>query len=115
MNGKPLQEPYVRGGDADGVHKAYDVKVPKERLFLLGDHRANSNDSRFFADDHGGTVAVSAVKGRVVKSLTAPFLLLVAMIAGTVSALVGLGLGIAALAERRRKAVPSVPPWPRRV
>ncbi|WP_445527294.1 signal peptidase I [Streptomyces cyslabdanicus] len=112
VNGKPLQEPYVKDGDADGAHKAYDVTVPKGRLFLLGDYRANSNDSRFFAADHGGTVPVSAVQGRVTRSHTALVLIVVGMLAGVVSVLVGLGLGIAALAVRRRKAVPPVPPAP---
>ncbi|MFF9124163.1 signal peptidase I [Streptomyces sp. NPDC014889] len=112
VNGKPLQEPYVKDGDADGAHKAYDVTVPEGRLFLLGDDRANSNDSRFFAADHGGTVPVSAVQGRVTESRTALVLILTGLLAGVVSFLVGLGLGIAALAGRRRKAVPPVPSWP---
>ncbi|WP_406459246.1 signal peptidase I [Streptomyces sp. NBC_01622] len=64
VNGKPLSEPYVELGDVDGVHKTYDVKVPKGRLFLLGDNRANAMDSRFFASDHDGTVAESAVRRR---------------------------------------------------
>ncbi|MFI9602564.1 signal peptidase I [Streptomyces sp. NPDC052043] len=112
VNGKPLQEPYVKDGDADGADKAYDVTVPKGRLFLLGDYRANANDSRFFAADHGGTVPVSAVQGRVTQSHSALVLIVVGMLAGVVSVLVGLGLGIAALAVRRRKAVPPVPPAP---
>ncbi|MFG2783278.1 hypothetical protein ACGFY7_36285 [Streptomyces prunicolor] len=31
VNGKPLAEPRVKQGDIDGVHKAYDVTVPKGR------------------------------------------------------------------------------------
>ncbi|MFI1167209.1 signal peptidase I [Streptomyces sp. NPDC020801] len=112
VNGRPLQEPYVKDGDADGAHKAYDVRVPQGRLFLLGDHRANSRDSRFFADDHGGTVPVSAVRGWVLGSRAVPFLIGAAVFAGAVAVLVGLGLGVGAVATRPRKAAPPVPPWP---
>jgi signal peptidase I len=112
VNGKPLTEPYVKDGDADGAHRAYDVTVPAGRLFLLGDHRANAHDSRFFADDHAGTVPVSAVRGRVMPSRTVPVLIEGAVPAGAVAVLVGTGLGIAAVAVRRKRRVPPAPPWP---
>ncbi|MGA5195640.1 signal peptidase I [Streptomyces exfoliatus] len=64
VNGEPLSEPYVNGGDPSGPAPAYDVVVPEGRLFLLGDHRANSNDSRYFLDDRSGTVAEGAVLAR---------------------------------------------------
>lgn len=112
VNGRPLAEPYVKDGDADGAHKAYDVTVPAGRLFLLGDHRANSRDSRFFTDDHGGTVPVSAVRGRILESPAVPALLGGAVLAGAVAVLVGIGLGIAWVVVRRRRRVPPVPPWP---
>ncbi|WTF06960.1 signal peptidase I [Streptomyces sp. NBC_01613] len=111
VNGKPLAEPYLSDGVADGMHRPYDVKVPKGRLFLLGDHRLDSRDSRFFADDHGGTVPVDAVRGRVSGDHTVPLLLGVAALVGVLSALTGLGLGIAALAVRRRKQPVVPPPW----
>ncbi|MFI1352354.1 signal peptidase I [Streptomyces sp. NPDC020898] len=111
VNGKPVPEPYVNGGDADGLRKSYDVTVPERRLFLLGDHRADSIDSRFFPSDHDGTVAESAVRGRVIDGQTIPVVIGTAVIAGLVLALVGLGLGIAAfvLGRRRRRAVPVAP------
>jgi signal peptidase I len=112
VNGKPLAEPYVKDGDADGAHKAYDVTVPAGRLFLLGDHRANSRDSRFFADDHDGTVPVSAVRGRVMQSRTVPVLIGGAVPAGAVAVLAGIGLGIAAVTVRRAGRVRPTPPWP---
>ena len=51
VNGRPVEEPYVYGGDADGTYRPYDVRVPEGRLFLLGDYRANSNGSRFHLDE----------------------------------------------------------------
>ncbi|MGW3109062.1 signal peptidase I [Streptomyces sp. NPDC001100] len=111
VNGKPLSEPYVDQGDVDGVRKSYDVKVPKGRLFLLGDNRSNAMDSRFFASDHDGTVAESAVRGRVTDDRTTAFVIGSAAVGGVVLVLVGIGLGIAAFAVRRRRAVP-VAPWP---
>ncbi|MFE9171516.1 signal peptidase I [Streptomyces kebangsaanensis] len=112
VNGQPFEEPYVKDGDADGMHRAYDVKVPRGRLFLLGDHRANSMDSRFFASDHDGTVSVSAVQGRVVASRTELALLGGGVLVAAVTVLVGLGLGVASLVARPRR---TVPPWPTRV
>ncbi|MHC3470523.1 signal peptidase I [Streptomyces sp. 7R007] len=111
VNGKPLDEPYLSDGIADGTQRPYDVTVPKGRLFLLGDHRLNSRDSRFFPDDHEGTVPVSAVEGRVTDDYTVPVLLGVGALVGLLAALTGLGLGIAAVALRKRVVVPPPPPW----
>ncbi|MGW0081354.1 signal peptidase I [Streptomyces sp. NPDC003393] len=113
VNGKPLEEPYVSRGDADGTYRPFDVKVPQGRLFLLGDHRADSRDSRFFASDHGGTVPVSAVRGRVTDGRTAALLLVAGLLGGGVLVLVGIGLGIGALVVRRHRTPPVPPaPWP---
>ncbi|MFF7095033.1 S26 family signal peptidase [Streptomyces rubradiris] len=46
--------------------------MPEGRLFLLGDRRSDARDSRFFASDHGGTVPVDAVRGRVTDGRTGP-------------------------------------------
>ncbi|WP_369235891.1 signal peptidase I [Streptomyces sp. R21] len=111
VNGKPLDEPYVKDGIADGV-KPYDVKVPAGRLFLLGDYRKNSMDSRFYTSGgHQGTVADGAVLGRVVDGSSGAVVWLGAAVFGLVVALVGLGFGIAAFVVRRR-VVPPMPPWP---
>jgi signal peptidase I len=64
VNGKGLDEPYVyRNGD--GTSQATTAsdqtrwQVPDGELFLMGDHRMNSADSRVF-----GSVPVSQVVGR---------------------------------------------------
>ncbi|MBL1082243.1 signal peptidase I [Streptomyces actinomycinicus] len=112
LNGKPVEEPYVFGGDADGMRRPYDVKVPKGRLFLMGDHRADSVDSRVFDEGHGGTVPVDAVQGRVTDDRTGPALLGTALLLGGAMVLTGAGLGIGFLVVRRRKAAVPPAPWP---
>lgn len=65
VNGKPLTEDYL----ARGMVPAYDdfsVTVPAGRLYVLGDNRPSSMDSREYRGDKRGTVAASAVHGRVV-------------------------------------------------
>ncbi|MGP4052857.1 signal peptidase I [Streptomyces sp. 2A115] len=115
VSGKPLAESYVMDGIADGMNRPYDVKVPSGRLFLLGDHRVNSMDSRFYeSEEHRGTVANGAVLGRVGDGFGGAAVWFGGALLGLVLALVGLGLGIAALVVRKR-AAPQLPPWPVRV
>jgi signal peptidase I len=66
VDGKPLVEPYLTGpGPASGT--AFDVVVPPGRLWVMGDNRADSADSRaHLAAPGGGTVPVDNVVGRVV-------------------------------------------------
>ena len=64
LDGKPLDEPYTEGGNAS--MPAYSVTVPAGRLFLLGDNRVDSIDSRMNLDAHQGTLPVADVRGTVV-------------------------------------------------
>lgn len=114
VNGKPVDEPYVMRGEVNPAAGPYDVQVPDGRLFLLGDHRGNSYDSRFFLDEQSGSVAASGVLGRVQKSFTMPAVLVALGVLGIVLTLVGIGLGIGGYAagRRARRPVAAVPPWP---
>ena len=114
VNGKPVDEPYVMRGEVNPAAEPYDVQVPDGRLFLLGDHRGNSYDSRFFLDEQSGSVAASGVLGRVQKSFTMPAVLVALGVLGIVLTLVGIGLGVGGYAagRRARRPVAAVPPWP---
>lgn len=66
VNGEPLDEPYVAEGDKPS-DVAFDVQVPEDRLWVMGDHRADSADSRaHLGSPGGGTVPTDHVIGRVV-------------------------------------------------
>ena len=64
VNGTQLDEPYVFPGDrASDVN--FRVTVPVGTLWVMGDHRSDSSDSRFHQQDPGkGFVPLSAVVGR---------------------------------------------------
>jgi signal peptidase I len=47
VNGKPQKEPYVNKRFPDRSFAA-PTKVPPNHVFVMGDNRANSRDSRFF-------------------------------------------------------------------
>ncbi|MEU5577473.1 signal peptidase I [Streptomyces huasconensis] len=64
VNGVPLDEPYIHPGDKPSAFE-FEVKVPKGRLFMMGDHRSNSADSRFHrTEKFAGTIAEDEVVGR---------------------------------------------------
>jgi signal peptidase I len=70
VDGRSLDESYLAGHEGGA---GFEVVVPEGRLWLLGDDRANSVDSR----DHlgapgGGSVAIEDVEGRVVAVVWPP-------------------------------------------
>ncbi|NAZ78051.1 signal peptidase I [Kineococcus sp. T13] len=66
VDGEPLAEPYLQPGDAPSDVR-FDIEVPSGRLWLMGDHRSDSVDSRsHLGSPGGGTVSVDDVVGRVV-------------------------------------------------
>ncbi|WSV57098.1 signal peptidase I [Streptomyces sp. NBC_01014] len=70
VNGKALKEPYVFPGNTacstDGPGQ-FKIKVPKDHIWVMGDHRQFSADSRYHQDKPGGgAVPVKDVVGRAV-------------------------------------------------
>ncbi|AWT45758.1 MULTISPECIES: signal peptidase I [Streptomyces] len=70
VNGKALNEPYVYPGNtpcSDDDGGQFTVKVPKGYIWVMGDHRQNSRDSRYNQHDKNhGFVPVDKVVGRAI-------------------------------------------------
>lgn len=68
INGKAIVEPYVLlpPGKTRVSDVYFDVIVPEGQLFVLGDNRYNSKDSRYNPEaEYGGFVPYSKVLGKV--------------------------------------------------
>ncbi len=72
VNGKALEESsYVYAGNTpcsmDDQGGQFKIKIPQGYLWVMGDHRQNSRDSRYNqADENNGMVPVDEVIGRAV-------------------------------------------------
>ncbi|MDA2962196.1 MAG: signal peptidase I [Actinomycetota bacterium] len=65
VNDKTIDEPYIIPEDKPSEMN-FDVTVPKGKIWVMGDHRGASADSRYHQDDiNEGMVPLSRVTGRV--------------------------------------------------
>jgi signal peptidase I len=66
VNGVPLNEQSYLMTGAKPSERRFDVTVPTGRIWVMGDNRSNSEDSRFHQDlPGGGTVPAKDVVGKV--------------------------------------------------
>ncbi|WP_053956580.1 signal peptidase I [Inediibacterium massiliense] len=63
VNGQKLDESYINGDYTSGE---IDMKVPKDMVFVMGDNRLNSLDSR---DESVGPVDIHTIRGKVLVRL----------------------------------------------
>jgi signal peptidase I len=63
LNAVGLAEDYIVG-PTDQVR--FDVVVPPDSIFVMGDNRGDSRDSRYYLDEANGSVPIANVVGRTI-------------------------------------------------
>ncbi|MFZ9309226.1 MAG: signal peptidase I [Candidatus Nanopelagicales bacterium] len=86
VNGIEINEKEFVNGDTNQV--VFDITVPDGRLFVMGDNRGSSSDSRFHLTEFSGTIPIDNVVGQVVMRVW-PLDRFSTMIAPTIFAILG--------------------------
>jgi len=69
INGKPTYEPYIFSGNTPS-DTDFNITVPEGKVWVMGDHRGASGDSRVHQDDvNNGMVPVEKITGRVIATI----------------------------------------------
>jgi len=69
INGKPTNEPYIFSGNSPS-DTGFNITVPEGKVWVMGDHRGASGDSRVHQDDvNNGMVPVEKITGRVIATI----------------------------------------------
>ncbi len=69
INGKPTNEPYIFAGNTPS-DTDFNITVPEGKVWVMGDHRGASGDSRVHQDDVNiGMVPLEKITGRVVATI----------------------------------------------
>jgi len=63
VNGAPLDEKYVNPAEVPLVRN-FDVVVPTGKVWVMGDNRNHSADSRAHTDSNGGFVDIADIEGK---------------------------------------------------
>jgi signal peptidase I len=63
VNGVPLDEPYINPAEAP-TPQAFDIVVPSGKIWVMGDNRNHSADSRKHQDANGGFINLEDVEGK---------------------------------------------------